>query len=605
MKLKMKLTDKRIIYSSEKCEITLGEFENKQYIEKTCDFPNDAIREIARIDSPYIAKICEIGDDYLITEYADGFSLSSRRIPPKEVFRVALELCDALSALHEKNVIHRDVKPSNIIMCNDGHIKLIDFDTARLKKITSDKDTRFIGTDGFAPPEQYGFMQTDERSDIYSFGVTIKLLLEEDYAHCPYKRVIEKCIRFNPEQRFSSIKAVKTALKCSRVMPFVILPLCGAVAAASCIVLLNYGLSSKPVVPENISTSDNIPDSVYSETETSSTSSSQSSSNQISSTSSSTASPQSSISTSKTSSTTSQQSSTSVPNKSSMTSSQTNISVSSTSSTTSSQSSKPASTTTSSTSIIVKPIEKPIELPIKTEKEYDVGWDLLIFPEGCPKFVNSVDYYTFGDFFSEEPFRFFIKWYSMSKEDIEMLVRASHEYLGEESTLTTTIESFNYFSWTISNPEYKIIILWGGEEEPIAYFNIYPLSDKFIYPPLNLKLADPTITDTQKRKLKWEIASLPNYIPKLSDYVTSVQQTNKSYKITWQIISLAETEYYIQKMVDSFNEPYKYKMQASKNGLSWYFNTTSNGVPVDITFEYRIDSKTNDIESSRLILSIS
>lgn len=188
----MQLTDKRIIYSSEKCTITLGEFENKQYIEKSC-ITNEAVCKIAEINSPYIAKICEIGDNYIITEYADGLSLSEHQIRSDEIYKAALELCDALSVLHENGIIHRDIKPSNIIMCNDGHIKVIDFDASRLKKATSDKDTQFIGTDGFAPPEQYGFMQTDERSDIYSFGVTIKLLLQENFSHCPYKNVINKC----------------------------------------------------------------------------------------------------------------------------------------------------------------------------------------------------------------------------------------------------------------------------------------------------------------------------------------------------------------------------------------------------------------------------
>lgn len=605
MKLKMKLTDKRIIYSSEKCEITLGEFENKQYIEKTCDSPNDAIREIARIDSPYIAKICEIGDDYLITEYADGFSLSSRKISSKEVFRVALELCDALSVLHEKKIIHRDVKPSNIIMCNDGHIKLIDFDAARLKKITSDKDTRFIGTDGFAPPEQYGFMQTDERSDIYSFGVTIKLLLEEDYAHCPYKRVIEKCIRFNPEQRFSSIKAVKTALKCSRAMPFVILPLCGAVAAASCIVLLNFGLSNKPVVPENIPTSDNIPDSVYSETETSSTSSNQSYSNQISSTSSTTTSLQSTISTSKTSSTTSPQSSTSASNKPSMTTSQTNISVSSTSSTTSSQSSKPASSTASSTSSYTKPTVNPVELPIKTKREYNVSWDLLTLPEDCPKLMESVDYYAFGTDFGDGVLRFFIRWEAMSKDEVEMLVRASQEHWGNNVTMTVTADGGVTRTWRINHPEYKIGILEGNEEGKVTYFNIYPKSENYKYPPLNLNLADPTITDTESRPLKWEDAFLPDYLPKLTDSVTQTQQSDDSQIIYWQVMNLAETEAVVQKLIDSFDGEYKYNVHIGETGISWNFNATIGGMPVYVSIQYRNESHPDHGKSPDVILTIS
>lgn len=578
----MKLTDKRIIYSSEKCKITLGEFENKQYIEKTCDSPNDAVREIARIDSPFIAKICEIGDDYIITEYADGFPLSARRISPKEVFRAALELCDALSALHEKNVIYRDVKPSNIIMCNDGHIKLIDFDAARLRKITSDKDTRFIGTDGFAPPEQYGFMQTDERSDIYSFGVTIKLLLAEDYARCPYKRVIEKCIRFNPEQRFSSIKAVKSALKLSRVIPFVFLPICGVAAAGAFIVLLDFGLSAKPVAPENISTTDYASDSLYSETEPSGISPNQSSPNQISSVSSSTTSTQSSVSTS---------------NKSSTASSQSNISASS-----SSQSSEPIS---SAASVYSNPTENPIELPIKTNREYDLSWDLLTLPEDCPKLTESVDYYAFGNDFGDGVLRFFLRWEYMSKDEVEMLVSASQEHWGNKLTMTLASDGGELRTWRIDHPEYKIVILEGNAESEPTFFSIYPKSVNYKYPSLNLSLANPTVTDAESRPLKWENSLLPDYIPKLTDYVTQTEISDGTYKIYWQVMNLEETEAVVQKLANSFDEGYKYNVHIRKTKFSWNFNAAINGTPVCISIEHLTQSSPEHGKSPDVVVTVS
>ena len=129
----MELENTTVIHSSEKCEIALGEWNGKQYIKKTGGFSREAVEKIAGINSPYIARIVEIGDDHIITEYADGGDLSKVKLPPKQVFNVALELCDALRFLHENDVIHRDIKPSNIIFCNDDHIKLIDFDAARIK----------------------------------------------------------------------------------------------------------------------------------------------------------------------------------------------------------------------------------------------------------------------------------------------------------------------------------------------------------------------------------------------------------------------------------------------------------------------------------------
>ncbi|MDE7360522.1 MAG: serine/threonine protein kinase [Oscillospiraceae bacterium] len=217
----MELNNEQVIYSSEKCKITKGEYNGKQCIKKTGNFSREAINVIARINSPYIPRIYEVGEDYIITEYADGIDLSAAKIFPKNVPEIALELCAALEELHKNGVIHRDIKPSNIILGNDGHIKLIDFDAARIKKTAVDKDTVFIGTDGFAPPEQFGFTQTDERSDIYAFGVTIKLLLGENFKRAPYKYVIEKCVRFNPEQRYKSIGAVKSALVRRRIMPLI------------------------------------------------------------------------------------------------------------------------------------------------------------------------------------------------------------------------------------------------------------------------------------------------------------------------------------------------------------------------------------------------
>ena len=169
----MDLNNEEVTYSSEKCKIIKGEYNGKQCIKKTGNFSREAVNAITRINSPYIPHIYEIGDDYIISEYFDGIDLSKSKISPKNVLSIALELCDALAELHKNSVIHRDIKPSNIILCGDGHIKLIDFDAARIKKIAADKDTAFIGTDGFAPPEQFGFTQSDELSDIYAFGVPI------------------------------------------------------------------------------------------------------------------------------------------------------------------------------------------------------------------------------------------------------------------------------------------------------------------------------------------------------------------------------------------------------------------------------------------------
>ena len=136
--------------------------------------------------------------------------------------KILIELCDALDALHSAKIVHRDIKPSNIIITKDEHIKLIDFDASRIEKVVKDRDTQILGTEGFAPPEQFGFSQTDSRSDIYSFGVTMNLLLGENSA--PFNKIIKKCKALDPDDRYDSISAVKTAIRLAVLKRFAAIP---------------------------------------------------------------------------------------------------------------------------------------------------------------------------------------------------------------------------------------------------------------------------------------------------------------------------------------------------------------------------------------------
>ena len=114
----------------------------------------------------------------MMEEYVDGPSLGAADLPERRFLQITRELCTVLAFLHGKGIIHRDIKPSNILLARDGHIRLIDFDAARMPRDNLEQDTKLLGTRGYASPEQYGFAQTDERSDIYSLGVTLGQLLE-------------------------------------------------------------------------------------------------------------------------------------------------------------------------------------------------------------------------------------------------------------------------------------------------------------------------------------------------------------------------------------------------------------------------------------------
>ena len=102
-----------------------------------------------------------------VRKYVSGVSLdryaSENDISQQKAVDICLQLCDILMYLHHRDtpVIHRDIKPQNIIIRSDGSIVLIDFDIARMLNSENETDTVFFGTRSYAPPEQYGFSQTD------------------------------------------------------------------------------------------------------------------------------------------------------------------------------------------------------------------------------------------------------------------------------------------------------------------------------------------------------------------------------------------------------------------------------------------------------------
>ncbi len=122
---------------------------------------------------------------FLVMEFIDGLTLEElleRNDAPFSERRVlgwARQLCDVLEYLHSQSppIIFRDMKPGNIMLTRNGQIKLIDFGIARFFRSTDAHDTQLLGTPGYAPPEQYGKAQTDERSDIYALGMTLFQLL--------------------------------------------------------------------------------------------------------------------------------------------------------------------------------------------------------------------------------------------------------------------------------------------------------------------------------------------------------------------------------------------------------------------------------------------
>jgi len=164
----------------------------------------------------------------IVRGYVEGKPLDQymkeNTLSQEDITGICIQLCDILIYLHgqERPIIHRDIKPQNIIVKPDGKISLIDFGIARKYHSGTQSDTQFIGTRDYAPPEQYGFSQTDARTDIYSVGVVLGWMLtfetdsDEVYQKAGHNKLIsvyKKCTAFSPEHRFASAKKLKAALK--------------------------------------------------------------------------------------------------------------------------------------------------------------------------------------------------------------------------------------------------------------------------------------------------------------------------------------------------------------------------------------------------------
>jgi len=197
-------------------------------------------RILSRLNHPNLPAFTDFFTEgtrhFLVMEFVDGKTLedlleaNKGPFSERRVLGWARQLCDVLEYLHNQQppIIFRDLKPGNIMLTRGGRIKLIDFGIARLFRPSSGQDTQLLGTPGFAPPEQYGSSQTDERSDIYSLGMTLFQLMTDSVndtgfgvkdVHLnypdispPVARVLEKATSLKPDDRYESIVVFRRAL---------------------------------------------------------------------------------------------------------------------------------------------------------------------------------------------------------------------------------------------------------------------------------------------------------------------------------------------------------------------------------------------------------
>lgn len=211
------------LHHSEKGIVTLviDEESGLNYIQKELRGSHPVYEQLKELSHPYLPKLKKVeqtaGGMFVLEEYIEGANLAEITLPEQQILSLMEELCEVLVFLHRNGIIHRDIKPSNLLLAPDGHIRLIDFDAARKEKSIGDSDTRLLGTRGYAPPEQYGFAQTDARADIYSVGVTMKQLLGKRAEKRPYRHIIRKCTEFAPKRRYATAKALLRALKARKL----------------------------------------------------------------------------------------------------------------------------------------------------------------------------------------------------------------------------------------------------------------------------------------------------------------------------------------------------------------------------------------------------
>src|SRR5712664_292536 len=214
------------------------------------------------LNHPNILSIFHIGTHdgapYIVSELLEGETLRERMagsvLPQRKAIDYALQIAKGLAAAHEKGIVHRDIKPDNIFITDDGRVKMLDFGLAKLtaatdgtsqtevptRKVNTDPGT-VMGTMGYMSPEQLKGQPADHRSDIFSFGAilyemlsgkralrgdsmaeTMSAILREDppdlsetnKAVSPaLERVVRHCLEKNPAERFHSARDLAFAIE--------------------------------------------------------------------------------------------------------------------------------------------------------------------------------------------------------------------------------------------------------------------------------------------------------------------------------------------------------------------------------------------------------
>jgi serine/threonine protein kinase len=197
-------------------------------------------RALAKLAHPRIVGVHDFGQSrglfYILMEFVDGLNLRGLlregRLKPEEALRIVPQICEALQYAHDEGVVHRDVKPENILLDRRGDVKIADFGLAKLLgAITSDSaltgSHQVIGTLRYMAPEQMERpLAVDHRADIYSLGVVFYEMLTGELPlgrfAAPSKKVqvdvrldevVFRALEKEPERRYQHVSEVKTEVE--------------------------------------------------------------------------------------------------------------------------------------------------------------------------------------------------------------------------------------------------------------------------------------------------------------------------------------------------------------------------------------------------------
>lgn len=203
------------------CHKTLG----RELVVRSYREPIAAYERLKTVRHPHLPEVLDSqrfsDGQVVLEEYVHGTALSDvlerTTFSYRNARRLLYGIGAALIALHSMQVVHRDVKPENVMISDDGRAVLLDLNASRLHVPEKRADTVVLGTIGYAPPEQFGISQSDATADVYALGVLLNVLLtgchpSERLATGRAGRIVLKCTQIDPGHRFPSVEKLLEVL---------------------------------------------------------------------------------------------------------------------------------------------------------------------------------------------------------------------------------------------------------------------------------------------------------------------------------------------------------------------------------------------------------